>query len=57
MRLIRECGNLTKFNFDKDFPGVYETTAVNDATSTMLNTSVQRASKLMIINRISGVLS
>lgn len=45
--------DLANFDFDKDVSRVYETGALNDATSTMLNSFVQGGSKLMIIQGVS----
>lgn len=45
--------DLGRFDFDKDVPLIYETAALNDATSTMLNSFVQGGSKLMIVQGVS----
>lgn len=45
--------DLNKFNFDRDVEKVYETGALNDAASTMMNTFAKRGSKLMIIQGVS----
>lgn len=45
--------DLMKFNFDRDVKRVYETGALNDASSTMMSTFAKRGSKLMIIQGVS----
>ncbi len=45
--------DLTKFNFDRDVQKVYETGAINDANSTMMNTFAKQGSKLIIIQGLS----
>lgn len=45
--------DLTKFSFDRNVQDVYETGALNDATSTMLSTFVKHNGKLMIVQGLS----